>query len=171
MRPGFLPLLKPFCVPEGDVVCRGVAGECMTVGENTKMTWVVVVLIGVVIVAIAARRLRGASSNRIAAEELQKLLAQDGKVVLLDVRTPGEYSAAHIPGAVSTPHGGLPASLGELTPQSEQPVVVYCEHGPRASLARRKLLKAGFTNVLHLEGDMSAWRRRGLPVESGGASD
>jgi rhodanese-related sulfurtransferase len=47
---------------------------------------------------------------------------------------------------------------------AEQPVVVYCEHGPRAGLARAQLWFASDRRVLFLDGHMTAWKRDGLPV-------
>ena len=51
--------------------------------------------------------------------------------------------------------------------QAGQPVVLYCEHGPRAGMARAQLWLAGVKPVAFLEGHMIAWKRDGLPVETG----
>jgi hydroxyacylglutathione hydrolase len=45
--------------------------------------------------------------------------------------------------------------------------VVYCEHGPRAVLARSLFLMLGVRPVAYLKGHMSAWRQAGLPMEKG----
>ena len=44
-------------------------------------------------------------------------------------------------------------------------MVVYCEVGVRAKVAEVILSQAGFKSILHLEGDMSAWRSSNLPTE------
>lgn len=66
----------------------------------------------------------------------------DGDRVLLDVRTPGEYAAGHIPGAVNVPVDELRGRLGELPRDRE--VAAYCQVGQRGYLATRILRHAGF---------------------------
>lgn len=85
--------------------------------------------------------------------------------LILDVRTQGEFSSGHIPGAVNIPHDELASRLSELESESDRPLVVYCRSGKRAGLASSVLLEAGYTNVLHLEGDMNAWQANGRPTE------
>ena len=41
----------------------------------------------------------------------------------------------------------------------DEPVVIYCEHGPRAKLAKLFLNMAGFDQVVYLTGHMSSWRK------------
>jgi rhodanese-related sulfurtransferase len=86
-------------------------------------------------------------------------------VVILDVRTEAEYASGHVPDAVNIPHDELAARLAELGAETSAPIVVYCERGGRATAAEGVLLDAGYANVLHLEGDMSAWRASGRPTE------
>lgn len=74
---------------------------------------------------------------------------------LLDVRTPEEFDAGHIEGAVNLPIDVLPGRIGELGPPST-PIVVYCRSGRRSADAAVRLRAAGFTDVLDL-GPMTAW--------------
>jgi rhodanese-related sulfurtransferase len=60
-------------------------------------------------------------------------------------------------------------SSDEVPSREGEPLVVYCEHGPRAGLARAGLWLASAGEVRFLEGHMTAWKADGLPVES--ASD
>ena len=84
--------------------------------------------------------------------------------VILDVRTEGEFGSGHVPGAVNIPHDELASRLSELA-STDQPVVVYCRSGKRAGMASAVLVAAGYTQVLHLEGDMNEWQANGLPTE------
>ena len=68
-----------------------------------------------------------------------------------------------MPGATNIPHTEIAARLNELGNDKQKEVVVYCESGRRAAIAKGILEKAGFTQVRHLEGDMRGWRERNLP--------
>lgn len=85
--------------------------------------------------------------------------------LFLDVRSPEEYAAGHVPGAVNIPYDEVPARVSEIEARRGEPVVVYCEKGPRASKAMAVLERAGFSAVRSLAGHMAAWRASGLPVE------
>lgn len=98
-------------------------------------------------------------------EELLAELAGDAPPLVLDVRTPQEFAGGHVPGAINIPHDALAGRLAEIESGRERRVVVYCERGGRATAAEAVLRDAGFDSVAHLEGDMSAWRASGRPVE------
>lgn len=90
--------------------------------------------------------------------------AKKGLVVVLDVRPAEEFSAGHLPGAVSIPIHELEKRLRELPKRKE--VVAYCR-GPyclmsydAVSLLRKKGIKAR-----RLEAGLPEWRAAGLPVE------
>ena len=73
---------------------------------------------------------------------------------LLDVRTPTEFAAGAIPGAINIPVQELEGRLGEVA--RDRAVVVYCRSGGRSGNAKRLLEQSGFTEV-HDLGPMSAW--------------
>ena len=98
------------------------------------------------------------------AELLRKIEAEEAPPIV-DVRSRREFEAAHVPGALHVPFYSLLARTDGI-PEGE-PVVVYCEHGPRAGIARAGLWLAGERRVVFLEGHMSAWKRDGLPVAVG----
>ena len=98
---------------------------------------------------VAANTLRG-EVKTITGEELQKKLATNTSLQLLDVRTPDEYQEAHLPQARLVPVDELRDHLPDLDPSQE--TVVYCRVGLRGYLASRILLQSGFTNVYNLTG-------------------
>ena len=69
-------------------------------------------------------------------------LPPEQRPLLLDVRTPEEFAAGHIPGAINIPVDELRARLGEL-PRG-QGIATYCQVGQRGYLATRILLQTGF---------------------------
>jgi len=81
---------------------------------------------------------------------------------VLDVRTPEEYAAGHVPGAVNISHEQLAARLAEVP--KDKDVVLYCRSGKRAGMAADVLQANGYTRLSHLEGDMLAWSANGRPI-------
>ncbi|TDJ29602.1 MAG: rhodanese-like domain-containing protein [Gammaproteobacteria bacterium] len=84
---------------------------------------------------------------------------------ILDVRSTGEYANGHIPGAVNIPYRQLRDRLSELMAYQEQEIVVHCQVGPRADIARSILSAAGFVRIHELEGHMRAWEAGSYPIE------
>lgn len=69
-------------------------------------------------------------------------LPRDGSVTLLDVRTPSEREAGHIPGFIHIPLDELRQRAGEV-PQ-DKPVYIHCHSGLRSYLACRMLTGLGY---------------------------
>ena len=86
---------------------------------------------------------------------------------ILDVRSRMEFAHGHVPGARHIPFWTLPVRRSEIPVSPDDPLVVYCGHGPRAWFAGAVLRACGFRRVVYLEGHMSKWRRAGLPQEVG----
>lgn len=103
-------------------------------------------------------------SRRIAAADLLAQIDDGTAPIVLDVRSRVEFVRGHVPGALHVPFW-MPWRLRTLAASREDPVVVYCGHGPRAQLAGRVLEKDGFTSVRYLAGHFSGWRRAGLREE------
>lgn len=101
----------------------------------------------------------------ISQQELLSRIESGRAPLLLDVRTEGEYRDGHIPGAVNISVFSFRERFEELDPPKDRPVVVICEHGPRASFAGFMLKSAGYEQVFNLEGAMTEWKRNKLPLE------
>lgn len=95
-------------------------------------------------------------------EEVRQALATDAPVRVLDVRTPAEFAARHIPNAMLVPLSDLPERSGML--DGEAAWVVVCQHGIRSSAATAWLLENGFPNACNMVGGMAHWDG---PVETG----
>jgi rhodanese-related sulfurtransferase len=98
----------------------------------------------------------------------EELLVRQGSAeppLVVDVRSPDEFSAGHIPGAVSIPVPLLEKHLAEIKAQKE--VVLYCNEGRFTKVAEQTLLKNKLSNLLHLEGGISAWKASGHEVAKG----
>jgi metal-sulfur cluster biosynthetic enzyme/rhodanese-related sulfurtransferase len=100
--------------------------------------------------------LRGAAFRSIEAAPALVLSQQQRDLFVLDVRTPAEFNAGHIPGAHSIPLDELEDRLRELLPP-DRTVLVVCAAGGRSTSACEVLAEQGFTRLLHLAGGMHAW--------------
>ena len=78
----------------------------------------------------------------------RKLVAAGVKVV--DVRTPAEFTAGHVPGAVNIPYDEMERRHAELGPAST-PLLVYCRTGHRSGIAIKTLREHGFERIYDLE--------------------
>jgi len=85
--------------------------------------------------------------------------------VILDVRTPGEYAAERIVGAVLLDYRS-PSFRRELANLARDATyLVYCRSGNRSAGAVEVMAQRGFTRIYELAGGILAWKRAGLPVE------
>lgn len=89
-------------------------------------------------------------------------LAAEGALVL-DVRTPEEFSGKRVEGAVNIPVDEVEGKMSEIDKltggDKDKPIVVYCAAGGRAASAKRMLVKAGHTKVTNL-GGVADWDRK-----------
>jgi sulfur-carrier protein adenylyltransferase/sulfurtransferase len=97
----------------------------------------------------------GVTGLEIAPRELAEWRAARRPLVLLDVRTPEEWSFGVIDGAVMLPLHELPQRLDELDRQAD--IVAYCHLGVRSLYAAQWLRDAGFERVWSLRGGTEAW--------------
>jgi len=79
------------------------------------------------------------------------------EIILLDVRTEGEYNAEYIPGAINIPLSDLENRIAEL--DSSKAIIVYCKTGSRSRTASETLAQRGFI-VYNMEGGINAWREK-----------
>ncbi len=86
----------------------------------------------------------------ISQEEGKRMLAE-GKVVLVDVRTPEEFKAGHIPGAINIRNESIKGEPEEL-PDKNARILLYCRSGLRAEDAMIKLDELGYTNLFNMGG-------------------
>lgn len=99
---------------------------------------------------------------QISVNELDDIARRGGFV--LDVRSDKEFLSGHVEGAVHIMGGELARRTAELP--KDQPIHVVCGSGYRSSVATSVLRRAGFRDVVNVDGGMNAWNRQKLPVVS-----
>lgn len=94
---------------------------------------------------------------------------ENGKVDLIDVRTPVEFREVHASKAKNIPLDTIdPQAVMETRNEStEEPLYMICKSGVRAAKACQKFIDAGFTNVINVQGGTEAWVKAGLPIVRG----
>ena len=82
--------------------------------------------------------------------------------LILDVRTPEEYSQGHIPESLNIPLDYLEQHLAEI--KDYQTVYIHCHMGGRAKQAYQILKEKGFSNLLWVTEGMASWSEKGYPI-------
>ncbi|MBD3242348.1 MAG: hypothetical protein GF331_17280 [Chitinivibrionales bacterium] len=88
------------------------------------------------------------------------------KPLVLDVRTPKEYYAGHIPGAALIPLSQLQDRFNEIDEYKDRPVLLYCRSGNRSTVAAQILVRNGFKDLYHLRPGLKGWASEGYKVSS-----
>ncbi len=114
---------------------------------STGIIVAVVLLVGFFIVT------RVAGGGRISGVDARAKVAAGA--LLVDVRSPGEFSGGHIDGALNIPHTDIGRRADELGAKDRE-IVLYCASGMRSGHALRQLRGLGFTAVHNL-GPQHAW--------------
>ncbi len=92
------------------------------------------------------------SFRQIGMNEAIEIMEKENDYIILDVRTPEEFSEKHIPGAINVPNESIGAEEITELPDKEQLILVYCRSGNRSKQASQKLVKLGYTNIVEFGG-------------------
>lgn len=84
--------------------------------------------------------------------------------LLVDVRTPEEFSEKNLPSAVNIPLDTLESGIGEYASNKSQIVLLHCRSGRRSGLAETELRALGYTNAFNIGGYDEARRIVSPPV-------
>ncbi len=106
-----------------------------------------------------------AAYNNLSVEEFA-CMADDKKNVILAVRTPAEFAAGHIPGAVNLDVSAPDFQEKAALLDRNKIYLVHCASGMRSARACEKLNQLDFPNLNNLPGGFKAWAKAGNPVEN-----
>ena len=103
--------------------------------------------------------------ERVDAARFAEIVASPG-VTIIDVRTPEEFAAGHIEGAVNYNVEGpdFAAQISGLDPAGTY--AVYCRSGNRSQVAVATMSQAGINGIYELESGITGWTDAGQPVVS-----
>lgn len=101
----------------------------------------------------------------ISPKQLHDIVEAGQDVELIDVRTPMEFRVVHASFARNVPLDQLDAAkIAAGRNGASQPLYFICQSGGRGKQACEKILAAGYTNVVNVEGGTQAWDQAALPV-------
>lgn len=117
-------------------------------------------------VLFGALTLAGCSTGAVSTatpQEWIKTAAQPG-VTIIDVRTPAEYTAGHVEGAINldVEAADFTTKLADLDPKGTY--AIYCQSGRRSGLAASEMEKAGFAHVHNLKGGIADLQAAGAAI-------
>lgn len=111
-----------------------------------------------------ANNTEGELPMNISVNDLAARLESDKALMVLDVRSPEEYTQdGHVPGSVLIPLPELAMRLNEVP--KDRPIACFCRSGNRSQVACDMLRQQGYTNVTNVLGGIGAWRGANLPTE------
>lgn len=94
--------------------------------------------------------------TKLAAAEAKTMIDENQETVILDVRTPEEFTEGHLENALLIPDYELDARAEAELPDKDTPILVYCRSGRRSAAAAGKLAAMGYSNI-HDMGGILDW--------------
>jgi rhodanese-related sulfurtransferase len=104
------------------------------------------------------------ATHLVEAAEAKQLIA-DKKVVVLDVRTPGEFADGHLAGAINLDFRDKDFAAKVAKLDKNQPYLVHCAAGVRSAKACDIMGPMQFKTLYDLKGGLSAWQKAGYKLE------
>ncbi len=103
------------------------------------------------------------SSQRVSAEDFYTKLIDDNSSIIIDVRTPEEFSKGHLRNALNINWFDENFESQVEILSRERPVFIYCLSGGRSAKALDKISEMGFKNSYELNGGILEWRKNNYP--------
>ena len=91
----------------------------------------------------------------------------DPNVVILDIRTPAEFNAGHISGAVMLDFYSQTFAGDFKSLDRNKTYLIYCRSGNRSGQLMRAITNLGFKKIYNLENGLKDWVRKGYPLTKG----
>lgn len=139
----------------------------MTVSIHTTLITRVMAVVAVLGVLLITGCSSGSSAvSTVDAQSFLSTASQTG-VTIIDVRTPEEFAAGHLDGAVNMNVEGPDFSAQIATLDTSGTVAVYCRSGRRSVVAADQMAGAGFTSIVNLDGGLDDLQAVGGSISIG----
>ncbi len=106
--------------------------------------------------------------RRIHRDDIHAHIRAGTSVHLVEALPEKYYRDGHLPGAILLPHDEVRARAGDVLPEKNDFIVVYCANTAcqNSRIAAQTLASMGYTNVAEYEEGKQDWIEAGLPIES-----
>ena len=85
-------------------------------------------------------------------------------LVVIDVRTPGEFAAGHIDGAINIDFKNANFSTEIAKLDGSQDYLIHCRSGGRSTRSLTAFKNEGFSHIIHMDGGILGWNKAELPT-------
>ena len=116
------------------------------------MKWIPIIMALLLLSGCAAQVQKVPSYRQINMDEAIAMMEEESDYIILDVRTPEEFSEKHIPGAINVANETIGSEEIPELPDKDQLILVYCRSGNRSKQASEKLVALGYTNIIEFGG-------------------
>ena len=116
------------------------------------MKWIPILMALLLLSGCAAQAQKEQSYRQINMDEAIAMMEAESDYIILDVRTPEEFSERHIPGAINVANETIGSEEIPELPDKDQLILVYCRSGNRSKQASEKLVALGYTNIIEFGG-------------------
>ena len=116
------------------------------------MKWIPILMALLLLSGCAAQAQKEQSYRQINMDEVIAMMEAENDYIILDVRTPEEFSEKHIPGAINVANETIGSEEIPELPDKDQLILVYCRSGNRSKQASEKLVALGYTNIVEFGG-------------------
>jgi len=96
--------------------------------------------------------------------DVQRKVASNEDVILINALGAASFRAKHIPGSVNIPAGKVEEIAEQILPDKDQEIIVYCS-SPSCTAspsAAKKMIELGYTNVSDFEAGLTGWLKEGF---------
>ena len=108
------------------------------------MDWIILAITLALLIAYISLRRKGQISADQAVAHLKS------GALLIDVRSPAEYSTGHLKGAINIPLQEIDSRIGGHVKDKNQVLLLHCQSGTRSGTAKNQLNALGYTGAYNL---------------------
>ena len=121
------------------------------------MKWIPILMALLLLSGCAAQVQKEQSYRQINMDEAIAMMEAESDYIILDVRTPEEFSEKHIPGAINIANETIGSEEIPELPDKDQLILVYCRSGNRSKQASEKLVALWYINIVEF-GGINDWQ-------------
>jgi rhodanese-related sulfurtransferase len=104
------------------------------------------------------------TTPKISADEVNQAILNREEIILLDVRTPGEYQRERIAESINIPIDEIAEKVEGTIPDKDKTIYIYCLSGARSDMATDIMMQRGYKKVFSMTNGLLMWRAKQLAL-------